>query len=124
MPLLSRLANLTCLVASRRALLPEMEQQFPILPLPLPELSEDITDIQGSVSVQLFVDRAQARKLDFRLTRGNAPIIAELVAGLDGIPLAIELAAARAGRTRAPAIVHRLIPPIDDAARTPSRSTW
>ena len=74
-----------------------MEQQFPLLPLPLPEPLEDLTDIQNAASVQLFVDRAQARKLDFHLTRGNAPIIAEIVAGLDGIPLAIELAAARAG---------------------------
>lgn len=96
-PLLTKLANLVCLVASRRALLPDMEQQFPLLPLPLPEPTEDITTIQGFTSVQLFVDRAQARKLDFRLTRGNAPIIAQLMAGLDGIPLAIELAAARAG---------------------------
>lgn len=96
-PLLTQLTNLTCLVGSRRALLPEMEQQFPILPLPLPELSEDVAAIQSTTSVQLFVDRAQARKLDFRLTRGNALIIAQLVAGLDGIPLAIELAAARAG---------------------------
>lgn len=96
-PLLHHVPQLSCLVGSRRALLPELEQQVPLLPLPLPQEPEDFSQLYSSPSVQLFLDRAQARKLDFKLTRGNAAAIAQLVTRLEGIPLAIELAAARAG---------------------------
>ena len=96
-PLLQQVPQLSCLVGSRRALLPQLEQQVPLLPLPLPQEQEDFPLLYSSPSVQLFLDRAQARKLDFKLTRGNAAAIAQLVTRLEGIPLAIELAASRAG---------------------------
>ena len=94
--LLSLVPNLTCLVTSRLALELNGEQDFPLLPLPVPDLlSADPETLRESPSVRLFVDRAQAATPDFQLTPRNAEAVATLCAKLDGIPLALELAAAR-----------------------------
>ena len=99
--LLTRLPTLTCLVTSRcRLALPgEYECLIPPLPSPLPPLPET-PETPGQVAqaagAQLFVDRAQAVRPDFQLTRGNAAAVAALCRNLEGIPLAIELVAARA----------------------------
>jgi tetratricopeptide (TPR) repeat protein len=63
-------------------------------PLPTPHAS-DLSALIGNESVQLFADRAQAVKPDFQLTTGNAAFVAKLCQQLEGVPLAIELAAAR-----------------------------
>ncbi len=73
------------------------EQEFPVPPLALPDLAalpspERLTQYE---SIALFLQQAQAVKPDFTLTAENAPQIAEICARLDGLPLALELAAAR-----------------------------
>ena len=96
--LLTRLPSLTCLVTSRRRLLLPGEREYPVSPLSVPPLGlPDAPETPDQVtSVQLFVDRAQAARPDFQLTRGNAAAVAALCRNLEGIPLAIELVAARA----------------------------
>jgi predicted ATPase/DNA-binding CsgD family transcriptional regulator len=64
-------------------------------PLSLPEESDDPSAVLGAASVRLFADRATAVSPDFRVTAGNARHVAMICRRLDGLPLAIELAAAR-----------------------------
>jgi predicted ATPase/DNA-binding SARP family transcriptional activator len=119
--LLSGVPRLRCLVTSRHRLELAGEQEFPIAPLSTPEAG---MGVRGSrlgesplpspqappsppgvgaspallltyASVQLFVDRAQVARPDFQVTTRNAPHVAALCARLEGLPLAIELAAAR-----------------------------
>ena len=93
--LLTRLPTLTCLATSRRRLSLPGERQFPLPPLPLPDAAGTPEQIALAASAQLFVDRAQAARPDFQLTRGNAALVADLCHKLEGLPLAIELVAAR-----------------------------
>ncbi len=96
--LLARVPDLACLVTSRQTLGIEGEQELPVLPLPIPEYLNTRTP-EGLIllpSVQLFLDRAQKVRPDFQLTAHNAESVASLCARLEGIPLAIELAATRA----------------------------
>lgn len=93
--LLARVPSLCCLVTSRQRLLLEAEREFPLEPLPVPGPAADAPEhLLQCASVQLFVDRAQAARPDFGLTARNARTVAELCARLEGLPLAIELAAA------------------------------
>lgn len=94
--LLSRVPMLQCLVTSRQTLSLPGEVEFALAPLPTPNGSDTPEHLSLFESVRLFVDRGQAVKTDFRITNGNAPAVAELCDRLEGIPLAIELAAARA----------------------------
>jgi predicted ATPase/DNA-binding SARP family transcriptional activator len=96
--LLGRLPELTCLVTSRRWLDLSFERQFAVSPLPIPPDGRDQSPerLIGNASVQLFLDRAQAVKPDFQVTPANANVLARLCRRLEGIPLALELAAARA----------------------------
>ena len=100
-PLLSTLLAscplLKVLVTSRALLHLQGEYEFQVTPLALPDLkhlSTDVTLLHYS-AIALFVKRAQEINLDFQLTGENARIIAEICVQLDGLPLAIELAAAR-----------------------------
>ncbi len=83
------------IATSREALRVPGEQTYPVLPLPVPDRSADVDALSRSDAVQLFVERAQLQKPGFALTEREAPAIAELCARLEGIPLALELAAAR-----------------------------
>jgi predicted ATPase len=95
--LLARAPTLSCLVTSRQVLGLAGEWEFPVGPLPTPpaweQTPEGLMEVEG---VRLFADRARASRPDFQVTRSNARAVAELVSHLEGIPLALELAAARA----------------------------
>ncbi len=89
--------NLKILVTSRSALHVYGEHEFPVLPLALPDPRSMPTlgALLEYPAVALFMQRAVAAKPDFELSRENASAITEICARLDGLPLAIELAAAR-----------------------------
>src|SRR6266704_1267544 len=94
--LLAACPGLSILVTSRAVLHLSAEQVVPVTPLALPSLStSDNKDIAESAAVTLFVQRARHILPSFQLTPTNARAIAEVCVRLDGLPLAIELAAAR-----------------------------
>ncbi len=92
--LLDQVPTLTCLVTSRQRLNLASEHEFPVLPLPTPTLPGTPERLLEFASVQLFVDRARTVRPEFQVTRANAAAIATLCHRLEGLPLAIELAAA------------------------------
>jgi predicted ATPase/transcriptional regulator with XRE-family HTH domain len=92
--LLSAAAGLKLLVTSRILLRVYGEYEYPVLPLPLPRLDAD-TNLLNYAAITLFIERSRAARPDFQLTLENGAAVAELCARLDGLPLAIELAAAR-----------------------------
>ncbi len=100
--LLERLPDLTILVTSRLRLSLAGEREFPLLPLPTPERADAPECLMEFASVRLFVDRAQAARADFQLTARNAAAVAALCRRLEGLPLALELAASWA-QTLSPA---------------------
>jgi predicted ATPase/class 3 adenylate cyclase len=83
------------LTTSRIALRVPGEQTYVIQPLPVPVRNASLEALQKSPAVQLFVERAKLHKPSFALTEKEAPAVADLVYRLEGIPLALELAAAR-----------------------------
>ncbi len=96
--LLSACPGLALLVTSRVPLQLRWEQTLRVAPLPVPDLSAalPLPDALLAVpSVALFVGRVRARRADFVLGEREAPLVAQLVVQLDGLPLALELAAAR-----------------------------
>jgi predicted ATPase/DNA-binding CsgD family transcriptional regulator len=88
--LLGQCPNLSVLATSRAVLRLQGERVFEVLPLALPDLGQ-----ARSAAVELFVERAQAIDPSFALDAGNAEQVAAICRRLDGLPLAIELAAAR-----------------------------
>lgn len=89
--------SLILLVTSRERLRVEEEQEYLVRPFPVPDPATDSTAIllQHHAAIMLFVERAKAVRSDFALTDANASTIAHICARLDGLPLALELAAAR-----------------------------
>jgi predicted ATPase len=90
------------LVTSCAVLRPSGEHDFPVPPLPLPDPPDDrhpdrdgLAAVAASDAVRLFVERARAARPGFALNAGNAGAVAEVCRRLDGLPLALELAAAR-----------------------------
>ena len=111
--LLRAAPGVVALVTSRMVLRLSGEHEFPVPPLPVPPIGAggDAAEMQRCASVRLFVQRAQAASAGFELTSGNAAAVAEICRRLDGLPLAIELAAARV----------RLLPPQALLARLDDR---
>ena len=89
--------HLKIVVTSRAALHIYGEHEFAVPPLVLPDPRSlpPLKALSQYSAISLFVERAIAARPDFELTRENAPVVAEICARLDGLPLAIELAAAR-----------------------------
>ncbi|MDP8971104.1 MAG: AAA family ATPase [Actinomycetota bacterium] len=93
--LLDPAPGLTVLATSRAPLRLSGEQAFPLAPLAVPDQDQPAATLAGFDAVALFAERAVAADPSFRLDAASAPAVAEVVARLDGLPLAIELAAAR-----------------------------
>ena len=96
--LLVNCTQLKLLVTSREALHIRGERVFPVSPLALPNKdikNQSIEEVIRFESIQLFMDRATAVRPEFKITSENAPVVANICSRLDGLPLAIELAAAR-----------------------------
>ena len=90
-------SNLKLLITSRAALHVYGEHEFPVPPLELPDSRSPRTveTLSQCPAIELFLERAKAAKPDFELNRDNAIAVSEICTRLDGLPLAIELAAAR-----------------------------
>lgn len=121
--LLNRVPSLRCLVTSRQPLSLPGEREMPLLSLSFPSLKARIekqdaetesvfsltpAELMAFPSVALFVDRAQSVRSDFQITPRNAEAVAAICGKLEGIPLAIELAAARARAMTPAQILERL----------------
>jgi predicted ATPase/DNA-binding SARP family transcriptional activator len=93
---LERHEGVKILATSREPLGVPGEVRWPVPTLSVPSrATRDVRDLLGSEAVRLFVDRAKAAKPSFELTAENAASVVELCRSLDGLPLALELAAAR-----------------------------
>src|SRR5947209_1219239 len=95
--LLAACPRLKIAVTSRMGLHVRAEHEFVVPPLSVPTLKHlpDVRTLSHYEAVALFIERAQTTKPDFSVTNANAPAVAAICAHLDGLPLAIELAAAR-----------------------------
>ena len=102
--------KLKVLVTSRAVLQVRGEQEFAVPPLQLPDPKHlpDLVALSHYEAVALFIQRAQSVKPEFQVTNANAPAVAEICVRLDGLPLAIELAAARVKVLPPPALLARL----------------
>ena len=108
--LLTACPCLTVLVTSRDILRLSGEHGFPVPPLTLPDpnVFPQEADLMGFEAVRLFLARATAVQPGFAVTEANAVTVATICARLDGLPLAIELAAARVGHLPLAALLERL----------------
>jgi predicted ATPase/class 3 adenylate cyclase len=121
--LLAKVPNLKVLATSRTPLHAYGEREYPLAPLPLPDPTQlpPIASLSQYEAVRLFIERAQAVKPDFVVTNANAPAVAEICSRLDGLPLAIELAAAFVKMLPPQALLKRLekrLPLLTGGART------
>jgi predicted ATPase len=101
---------LTVLATSREPLSLHAEERYPVTPLALPEqaMLDDPVTLAGVGAVALFCERARARDPHFDLADADLAVVADICLRLDGLPLAIELAAARCGVLSAGEIAERL----------------
>ena len=108
--LLAAAPRLTVLITSREVLHLYGEHDVAVLPLSLPDPRHPLPleRLRQYEAVRLFIERAQAARSDFAITNENAPAVAEICYRLDGLPLAIELAAARTRLLTPQAILQRL----------------
>jgi predicted ATPase len=109
--LLQNCSHLKLLVTSREALHLRSEHIHPVPPLGVPEADrrqQTVEQLGQYEAVRLFIDRVLAVKPDFEVTNDNAPAVAEICFRLDGLPLAIELAAARIRLFSPQAVLERL----------------
>ena len=108
--LLAACPELKVLVTSRVTLRVSGEHEFPVPPLPVPDPNRlpPATELAAYGAVTLFAQRARAVRPDFAIGEANAAAVAEVCARLDGLPLAIELAAARSKVLSPQAVLARL----------------
>jgi predicted ATPase/class 3 adenylate cyclase/Tfp pilus assembly protein PilF len=108
--LLAGAPGLKVLVTSRAPLGLYGEQEYAVPPLSVPDVRHlpDLKTFSQYEAVRLFIERAKAAKADFSITNESAPAVAEICVRLDGLPLAIELAAARIKMLPPKALLHRL----------------
>jgi len=113
--LLGRCPGLAMLATSRTVLGLRGEREYPVPPLPLPASpgTASVAEVAAWPAVALFVDRARAVRPGFVLTEANAAAVAEICRRLEGLPLAIELAAARSRLLDPPALLDRLAASLD-----------
>ena len=111
--LLARSPGVEILATSRTALGLRAEWEYPVPPLPVPSATVPVDELASSPSLALFVDRALAVRRDFALTQGNVAMVVEICRRLEGLPLAIELAAARARLLDPDALLRRLSRSLD-----------
>ena len=113
--LLARCRGVVILATSRTVLGLRAEREYPVPPLPLPAdpATVPVAELAVSPAVALFVDRARAVRPGFTLTAGNAAAVAEICRRLEGLPLAIELAAARTRLLDPDALLGRLARSLD-----------
>jgi predicted ATPase len=114
--LLARCPGLTIVATSRTVLGLRAEREYPVLPLALPasvSAGAPAAKVAASPAVALFVDRARAVRPGFVLTEDNAEAVAEICRRLEGLPLAIELAAARIRLLDPAALLDRLAASLD-----------
>ena len=113
--LLARCPGLAMLATSRTVLGLWGEREYPVPPLPLPASpgTASVAVAAASPAVALFVDRARAVRPGFALTGRNAAAVAEICRRLEGLPLAIELAAARTRLLDPAALLDRLAASLD-----------
>jgi predicted ATPase len=115
--LLARCPGVVILATSRTVLGLRAEREYPVSPLPTGSSADPSTlpvgELMNWPAVVLFVDRAQAVRPDFALTAGNAVAVAEICRRLEGLPLAIELAAARIRLLAPGALLARLAASLD-----------
>ena len=121
--LLARAPGVKVLTTSRIPLHAYGERELPLLPFPMPDLAHlpSLQALSEYEAVRLFVERAQAVRPDFAVTNANAPAVAEICHRLDGLPLAIELAAAFVKMLPPQALLKRLeqrLPLLAGGART------
>ena len=108
--LLEACPSLTILATSREPLALQAEERHPVTPLALPDPRSplDTAVLAATDAVALFCERARTHDPGFDLARGNAAAVAEVCRRVDGLPLAIELAAARCGLLSPAEIADRL----------------
>ena len=111
--LLAHCPGVEAIVTSREALRVRAEHIFSVPPLSLPDTRASSEAVARSEAVSLFLERARSASPGFTLTEANAPAIAEITIRLDGLPLAIELAAARLRMFTATDLLDRLRQRID-----------
>jgi predicted ATPase/DNA-binding SARP family transcriptional activator len=108
--LLDHVPNLKCLMTSRQRLKLSSEREFAVLPLPTPDAHCTPDESLNYACVQLFVDRARTIRAGFHLTASNVEAIVALCLRLEGLPLALELAAAWTATLSPAQILERLNP--------------
>ncbi|MCM2257700.1 MAG: serine/threonine-protein kinase [Vicinamibacteria bacterium] len=106
--LASRCPGLQCVATSRAPLKIGAESEFPLPPLALPEAADSLEALRACPSIALLVQRAEKVKPGFALTAQNAAALAGICRRLDGLPLALELAAARVRILEPAALLQRL----------------
>nr|MBA3337654.1 TIR domain-containing protein [Chloroflexia bacterium] len=111
--LLRRCPRLSVLATSRVALRVTAEQKYPVSPLRLPDHGTRLEQMVENAAVTLFVQRAQAVRPAFAPTPQNVEVVAAICRRLDGLPLAIELAAARINVLSPQALLARIEHPLD-----------